>query len=100
MPNLKMVLLESNHDIDMVVHGNYPYYLKQWILSNEGHLSNIHASELIQSRGKQLSTALLGHLSGNNNTPEAAEKTFEALVKRKIDYSVCSRDDESGSWEI
>lgn len=100
MDKLKGVLLESNHDIDMVINGPYPHFLKQWILSDIGHLSNISASELIQSHGKNLKFALLGHLSGNNNTPEMAKKTFETLVKRKLDYSVMSRDQESGNWEL
>lgn len=100
MPRLTSVLLESNHDIDMLVHGPYPYHLKQWILSDEGHLSNIHASQLIEQKGKKLQLALLGHLSGNNNTPEVARSTFETLVKRKIDFKVCSRDTYSGSWDV
>jgi phosphoribosyl 1,2-cyclic phosphodiesterase len=100
LPKLKAVLLESNHDIDMVINGPYPAFLKQWILSEEGHLSNIHASEFIQEKGSNLSIALLGHLSGNNNTPKVAEETFEALVKRKVEYAVCSRDAASGSWQI
>tara|TARA_Y100000310_G_scaffold343799_1_gene453096 strand:+ start:8172 stop:8912 length:741 start_codon:yes stop_codon:yes gene_type:complete len=97
---LKAVLLESNHDIDMLINGPYPAYLKQWILSDEGHLSNIHASSLINEEGRNLSLALLGHLSGNNNSPEVAKKTFETLVKRKVEYSVCSRERESGCWEV
>jgi len=97
---LKAVLLESNHDIDMLINGPYPAYLKQWILSDKGHLSNVHASSLIQSKGKNLSLALLAHLSGNNNTPEAVKKAFEAMVKRKLDYHVCSRDKESGNFVI
>ena len=74
--------------------------LKNWILSDKGHLSNVHASSLIQEKGKKLSLALLGHLSGNNNTPSLAEKTYETLVKRKIDFSVLDRDKESGTWEL
>jgi phosphoribosyl 1,2-cyclic phosphodiesterase len=97
---LKAVLLESNHDIDMLINGSYPAYLKQWILSDKGHLSNVHASSLIQEKGKNLSLTLLAHLSGNNNTPEAAKKAFEAMVKRKLDYHVCSRDRESGNFVI
>ena len=100
LPKLKAVLLETNHDIDMVINGFYPYYLKQWILSDIGHLNNIDASNLIESHGKNLNTALLGHLSGNNNTKEIVEKTFKTLVKRKIDFSVLSRDKESGTWEV
>ena len=100
LPKLKAVLLESNHDIDMLVKGPYPYYLKQWILSDRGHLSNINAGQFIQERGNNLSLALLGHLSGNNNTPKIAKATFDALVKRKMDYHVCSRDDFSGSFFV
>jgi phosphoribosyl 1,2-cyclic phosphodiesterase len=100
MPKLKCVLLESNHDIDMLVNGTYPAFLKQWILSDKGHLSNIDASSLIQSKGENLGLALLGHLSENNNTVEMAKKTFETIVKKKIEYEVCSRHEETGCWQI
>jgi len=100
VPKLSTMLIESNHDIDMVLNGSYPAFLKNWILSDKGHLSNIHASSLIQDKGKNLSLVLLGHLSGNNNTPEVASNTFETLVKRKVEYAVCSRDRLSGKWVI
>lgn len=100
VPKLNSILIESNHDIDMVLNGSYPFFLKKWILSNKGHLSNVHASSLIQDKGKNLSLVLLGHLSGNNNTPEVASNTFETLVKRKVEYAVCSRDELSGRWVI
>ncbi|MBW2965710.1 MBL fold metallo-hydrolase, partial [Candidatus Woesearchaeota archaeon] len=100
IPKLNAVLLESNHDIDMLINGPYPYYLKQWILSDQGHLSNINASSLIQSKGKNLSLALLAHLSGNNNTPETAKKTYETLVKKRINHEICSREKETGTWKI
>ena len=70
------------------------------ILSNEGHLSNVHASTLIKEKGKELKWALLAHLSANNNTPEKAEESFETIVKNKVAYSVLSRDKESGSWKL
>jgi phosphoribosyl 1,2-cyclic phosphodiesterase len=98
MPKLKCVLLESNHDIDMLINGPYPAYLKKWILSDEGHLSNVHASALIEEKGKKLNIALLGHLSGNNNTPELARRTFETLVRRDMEYTVCSRERETGNF--
>ncbi|MBN2111953.1 MBL fold metallo-hydrolase [Candidatus Woesearchaeota archaeon] len=97
---IEAVLLESNHDIDMVIKGPYPYFLKNWILSNEGHLSNIDASSLLQDYSKNLKLAILGHLSGNNNTPELAMKTFEALVKKKIEPAVACRDKATGVFEI
>ena len=98
--NIKGVLLESNHDIDMLLNGRYPAFLKQRILSDNGHLSNISASDFIQKHGNHLNFVLLGHLSGNNNTVEITKKTFETLVKKKLDYGVCSRDKESGVWEV
>jgi len=100
IPKLDAILLESNHDIDMVINGSYPAFLKKWILSDEGHLSNYNAGSIIQEKGKNLSFVLLGHLSENNNTPDVARDTFECIVKRKIDFNVCSRDKESGSWKI
>ncbi len=100
MKKLKAVLLESNHDVDMVKNGPYPYFLKNWILSEIGHLSNENASRLINKDGKNISLALLGHLSGNNNTPAVASSTFESIVRRKIECAVCSRDKQSGSWQI
>lgn len=100
MKHLNAVLLESNHDVEMLKNGHYPHFLKNWILSDKGHLSNETASSMIQKRGDHLSLVLLGHLSGNNNTPQLAKETFESFVKRKIDYSVCSREGVSGSWKI
>lgn len=97
---VKAVLLESNHDIDMVIKGPYPYFLKQWILSEKGHLSNIDASNLLQKSGKNIQLAILGHLSGNNNTPELALKTFNVLVKRKMDAAVANREKETGNFEV
>ncbi len=97
---LKGVLIESNHDIDMVINGSYPAFLKQRILSDKGHLSNIHASSFVHEKGRNLSWALLGHLSANNNSVDKAKGCFESIVKRKLDYSVLSRDKESDSWVL
>lgn len=94
------ILIESNHDLDMVINGPYPAFLKNRIISDEGHLSNIHASSFIQEKANGLSWALLSHLSANNNTPDKTRHTFESIVKKKIDYTVLSRDKESGVWEL
>jgi len=77
-----LYLLESNHDIDMLKNGSYPWYLKQRILSTRGHLSNEDAGkilgEIISGKGE---VVLLGHLSKENNTETLAYKT----VKEKIE---------------
>ncbi|MBQ6998954.1 MAG: MBL fold metallo-hydrolase [Clostridia bacterium] len=67
------VLIESNHDVQMLNSGPYPYYLKKRILGNKGHLSNecaAHlAAQLVKWGTKRIT---LGHLSEKNNTPETA----------------------------
>ena len=74
-------LMESNHDVDMLNQGSYPWYLKKRILSEKGHLSNEDAgkvlSDIISGNGE---IVLLGHLSQENNSPELAYET----VKRTI----------------
>ena len=67
------VLLESNHDKEMLTKGPYPWPLKQRVRGPQGHLSNEEAAEfaleLVQDGTKII---FLGHLSQNNNTPELA----------------------------
>ena len=72
----EQVILESNHDIDMLKNGPYPYVLKKRILSDHGHLSNDACAEFLTelvSHGTH--KAMLAHLSHENNTPHTAYKT-------------------------
>ena len=72
-----MLLLESNHDVVMLKNGGYPYYLKQRILSEYGHLSNDAAAEFaIECVRAGTSDILLAHLSDENNSPQLAEYTI------------------------
>ncbi len=74
------VFLESNYDEEMLENGPYPYPLKQRVLSDVGHLSNEQALELTTTNaGANLKHIILSHLSGENNTPELAYKTFQPL---------------------
>ena len=84
------VLLESNYDEDMMLFGSYPWYLKQRICSERGHLSNSASAEqalkLIENGTRNI---ILGHLSQENNTPELAEKTVTdrlSAFTRNSDY--------------
>ncbi len=79
----KLVYLESNHDIDMLKTGPYPYTLQQRILSNKGHLSNEACADTLRTLVNKGSTHfVLAHLSKENNTPELAFKTsIEALME-------------------
>lgn len=67
------VLVESNHDVEMLSYGPYPIYLKRRILSDRGHLSNVCCAELVQRLAATgVKKVILGHLSRENNTPEKA----------------------------
>ncbi len=80
-----LVLLESNHDPDMLMHNeHYSAALKRRILGNKGHLSNEACAEaLVRLCDNGLQRAILGHLSGENNTPELAMNTsVNALCER------------------
>ena len=78
-----LLVLESNHDVEMLKMGSYPYYLKRRILSEVGHLSNDSAGELITRVVKEgnVKNVLLAHLSKENNLPELAYETVRSIVE-------------------
>ncbi|MBD3204477.1 MBL fold metallo-hydrolase [Candidatus Woesearchaeota archaeon] len=83
LPEMDAIVLESNHDIDMLIDGPYPYFLKQRIMSDDGHLSNIDAGISIKENAtEKLRTVFLSHLSQKNNTPDKAYETFTALINK------------------
>ena len=90
------VLIEANYDEDMLQKGPYPYYLKQRIAANTGHLSNRKAADLccILARAG-VKKIMLGHISPENNLPELALKTCcKALLEKgydDIDITVADR---------
>jgi len=97
--------LESNHDINMLENGPYPWHLKKWIKGNDGHLSNLQASLCVLEHGnKKLKNVVLAHLSQFNNTPELALKTFNDLIKERKDLnpkiSVSSREVPSRLFKV
>ena len=70
------VLIEANHDINMLQVGPYPYSLKMRILGNKGHLSNTSCADLIKEiLHKDLKHLVLGHLSREINFPQLAYRT-------------------------
>lgn len=76
-----VVLMESNHDIEMLKRGPYPPDLKIRIMSDKGHISNpVCAKELVSLFKKGTKRFILGHLSQNNNTPLLARSTAEAAL--------------------
>ncbi len=78
--------LESNHDIDMLDNGPYPWHLKKWVRSDKGHLSNMQASLCVMEHApKKLKNIVLSHLSLNNNTPKLALDTARHWIGQRAD---------------
>ena len=76
LSGLDVLLLEANHDVNMLQVGSYPYYLKQRILGEKGHLSNETAGRLLcRLLHDRLKAVFLGHLSKENNYEALAYET-------------------------
>ncbi len=79
--NSKTILLESNHDVDMLRAGSYPYLLKQRIIGNYGHLSNVTSAETVEYLIKKgTKNFILAHLSESNNIPSLALETVKSRL--------------------
>jgi phosphoribosyl 1,2-cyclic phosphodiesterase len=84
LKGLDLLLLESNHDLEMLRDGPYPWAVKQRVLSRVGHLSNEAAAEFLEKvYDGQAAYVILAHLSESNNLPDLARVTAErALIGR------------------
>ncbi len=77
------ILLESNHDTDMLMNGIYPFWLKQRILGNKGHLSNDSCAKIAVCLAKNGTKKIaLGHLSDENNSPNKAYNTTKSALEQ------------------
>lgn len=85
-----LLLLESNHDIEMLKVGPYPWSVKQRVMSRVGHLSNLLTAEyLTEDLDSCTSHVILGHLSEHNNHPEIARgAAAAALAMRGLETNV------------
>jgi phosphoribosyl 1,2-cyclic phosphodiesterase len=91
-PNVKqalrdvdVLLLESNHDLEMLKDGPYPWSVKQRVLSRVGHLSNAAAAEFLErDYDGGAHTIVLGHLSEQNNLPELARLAAEQAIAGRM----------------
>lgn len=98
------ILIEANHDVNMLQVGRYPYQLKRRILSDKGHLSNENSGRLLcELLHDDLSTIMLGHLSEENNLAELAYETVRLEIMMNeckyqpedFDLMVASRSERS-----
>jgi phosphoribosyl 1,2-cyclic phosphodiesterase len=85
LKNVDVLLLESNHDLEMLKDGPYPWSVKQRVLSRVGHLSNTAAAEfLLRDYDGGAHTIVLGHLSAQNNLPELARLAAEQAIGDRL----------------
>ena len=81
LPGVDFVILESNHDVESLCSGPYPYYLKQRILGLQGHLCNEDAAQFAVTLAENgASDIVLAHLSRDNNTPAMALNAVAAAL--------------------
>ena len=105
LKNKNVYVFESNYDVEMLMNGKYPYYLKQRILSDRGHLSNkdsaYYLSKFIGSDTKKV---ILAHLSHENNDPVIAYNTLkDKLIEEDIKFNdiiVSTQEDRTELIEI
>ena len=83
---VQMLLLESNHDLEMLKVGPYPWSVKQRVMGRNGHLSNSHTCDYLeQDLDGGVQTLILGHLSEHNNHPEIVRMgAQQSLDKRGV----------------
>lgn len=95
LSNKEIYVLESNHDVEMLMTGKYPYHLKQRILSSRGHLSNEEtAYYLSKIIGKKTKKIYLAHLSDENNTKEKAYNKVKETINN-IEIIVTDQNEET-----
>lgn len=98
LKNHNVYIFESNHDIDKLRHGKYPYHLQQRILSDEGHLSNKDSAYYLSNFiGDKTTNIILAHLSEENNTEELAYQTLVNTLEKynkKVDKIEIAKQNE------
>ena len=102
------LVIEANHDVEMLQSGPYPMYLKERINSSNGHLSNVDCGKaLAENMSEHLKHVWLCHLSEENNHPELARKTVETILRsygivpgKDLELEVLRRQLPTGVYEL
>lgn len=85
------LVIEANYELEKLQNGPYPQYLKERIVSGNGHLSNVKCGQAIaENASPELKHVWLAHLSEENNHPELARKTVESVLR---DYGIIAGKD-------
>lgn len=77
------LLIEANHDLEMIANGPYPESLKRRVQGAWGHLNNLQTAELVRriNENNRLEHLVIGHISQQNNTPELAANALEDVTR-------------------
>lgn len=102
MVGMDCYVIESNHDEVMLMDGPYPRFLKERVISDKGHLSNITTAKYLKKIiGTNTKNIVLAHLSETNNTEELALKTVrEQVTDNKIQIIAARQDEVSKLIEV
>lgn len=105
LKNQDYYIIESNHDVKLLMDSRYPYYIKQRILGDKGHLSNeVSSNYLSKFIGEKTKGVILIHLSEENNRVEIAKETLENTLLennlKQIDITISEQYKHTNLVEI
>ncbi|CAN5477967.1 MBL fold metallo-hydrolase [soil metagenome] len=93
------LLLECNHDADLLANGAYPYFLKQRVAGLHGHLENSASAAIAQALNHPaLNHVVAAHLSENNNRPDLARAALAAVLARHVDDICVAFQKDGTAW--
>ena len=99
--NKDIYVMESNHDVNMLRNGRYPFFLQQRILGDKGHLSNedsyMYLDKVIGDKTKYI---VLAHLSEENNTEDLVKLVSKPLTKRVKKIYIAKQDESLDAVEV
>ena len=101
LQHCQALILEANHDQDLLRLSKYPSFLKSRISGPLGHLSNQASAELLKNvMHDQLKTVVAAHLSEKNNTPELVGQAFAAVLNCAADEVIIAHQDHGTEWWV
>lgn len=95
-----ILMLESNHDLEMLEHSSYPLYLIKRIRSSNGHLSNTECADTVSKLGGNLKQLILAHLSEENNKESIALDTARSKIKSSVKITAARQNEPVGIFAI
>ena len=99
LSGLDALMLECNHDLDMLWNGDYPPHLKQRIAGKFGHLDNATAAQLLASvDSSRLQHLIAAHLSRHNNTPELARSALAQALNCEQQWIGVATQSDGFDW--